>query len=74
MSQIDGALDRLQVDWKVLQSEWAQCRGEWRDAVADQFEQEYWNQWESMMPQMLGFLTELDDLLNRIPQQTSLEE
>ena len=74
MSNIDGALDRLQTDWKVLQSEWAQCRSEWRDAVADQFEQEYWNQWESLMPKMLGFLSELDNLLSRIPQQTSLEE
>ena len=61
MSQLNDLQQDINFLWRNLQDEWEQARGEWRDAVAERFEQDYWNELEGEMPQLLRAMAELDE-------------
>ena len=61
MSQLGDLEQDLGFSWRTLQDEWAEARAEWRDAVAEKFELEYWDELEHEMPQLLGAISEFDE-------------
>ena len=65
MSRISETLDRLRVVWYELAKQWLSTRQDWSDQVGDRFEQEFWSEWDSRMPQLLEVVAELEHALHR---------
>jgi hypothetical protein len=61
---LDGN-ERLRSEWSLLQQQWHDSRRDWRDSVAAGFEREFWFQWESEVPQLIGELADLEENLER---------
>jgi hypothetical protein len=61
MSRLTDIQQDLEFSWRALQDEWATARGEWRDAVAEKFGREYWDELENEMPGFLAALSEFEE-------------
>lgn len=57
--------DRIGGEWSLLQQQWHASRRDWQDAVAVNFEKEYWWEFEAQVPVLLRELVELEDTLDR---------
>lgn len=71
MSRIAEIHENLQTAWNTLNRDWSEVREGWRDALADQFEREFWSDWERCMPQTLDAIECLEQTLSQAMAQTS---
>lgn len=54
--------------WTQLQQQWTETRNEWNDSRQAQFEREFWNEWERIMPAALSAFREFETLLENVEQ------
>jgi len=73
MSMISEMCDNLNTEWKILQNQWNNSRQQWRDAVAERFEREFWQEWEEVVPCTLQSIVDLDDILSQALRNTATE-
>lgn len=69
MSDFNSTSECITERWSSLQAQWAQCRSEWNDGVAERFEREFWSEWEELVPRALPLLRELEDALHSAKRQ-----
>lgn len=65
MSQISDLEQDLSLSWRNLQNEWTEVRSEWRDEVAARFEDEWWSELESEMPQLIESVSQLNQVFRQ---------
>ncbi|MCU1263947.1 MAG: hypothetical protein JWM21_265 [Acidobacteria bacterium] len=65
MGSLSEIHDDLRGEWSALEAQWHSTRSQWRDAVADRFEKEFWQEMEEGIPQFLRELEEVDQTLNQ---------
>lgn len=70
MSRIAEAQETIASEWSSLESLWGETRNDWRDAVAERFEREFWSELESAVPQLLKAMDDLDDTLDQALRNT----
>jgi hypothetical protein len=54
----------LSAEWSLFEHQWHTTRRDWRDAVAERFENEFWKQWEAEFAPLLRELNELEDSMD----------
>ncbi len=65
MSSFNQSSEELSAKWSSLQAQWSQCRGTWNDVVADRFERDFWNDWQSALPEAIRVLQTLEEAVER---------
>jgi len=63
MSNLNTTHDQLAARWKVLQQRWQAVRAQWDDAVARRFQQEFWQEYERVLPATLQELQKLAEVV-----------
>jgi len=66
MSRVAALRQQQAAIWQAAQQRWRGAREEWRDAAAVAFEQQYWNEWEELMPRFLNALSLLEESLGKV--------
>ncbi|MEN3335562.1 MAG: hypothetical protein V7641_4927 [Blastocatellia bacterium] len=71
MNRVAEIQDSVQGEWAGLQTQWETTRQNWRDAVAEQFEREFWGALQEEMAQLIKAMAELDDVLDQALRNTA---
>jgi hypothetical protein len=66
MSPLSGANAQLQADWSILRRQWDEGCANWHDAVRQQFEVDYWQEWQSQVPRFLAALEAMDAAIRQM--------
>ena len=70
MPVLTESSDSLKGAWTVVRSEWAEAKEHWRDATAESFEHNLWQEWEEQVPKLIARLDELDEILQQAIERT----
>jgi uncharacterized protein YukE len=70
VSRIAEAREAIAGEWSSLESLWEETRHDWRDAAAERFEREFWNELEGTVPQLLKAMDDLNDTLDQALRNT----
>lgn len=64
-----GLLDQVEKDsrtrWAVLQGQWHTACAAWNDAVRTQFEKEFWQEFEQVVPATLEEMRRLGEVIDQ---------
>lgn len=69
MSCLAYISEEIKNNWSQLRYDWRTCRDGWNDGVASRFEQQYWQEYERVLPFSVNTLENLDDLIQRALQE-----
>jgi hypothetical protein len=59
------AYEQLLDHWRMLLGQWYIIRDMWKDPVRDEFEKQFWQEYEQVIPGMLHEMQELDHVLEQ---------
>ncbi len=65
MSRVVVCREQQAAVWQATRQHWHGARAAWRDAAAAAFEQQYWNEWDRLMPRFLNALDLLNEAIDR---------
>lgn len=60
------ALDQVQSHWRILQDRWRGTADGWNDRVRHQFEREFWEEYERVVPSTLNSIARLEEALKSV--------
>ncbi len=69
MNRLVFSIENIRNDWSQLRNDWRICRDGWNDGVASRFEQQYWQEYERVLPFSVNTLENLDNLIQRAIQE-----
>lgn len=69
MNNLAYEIENIKNNWSQLRNDWRICRDGWNDGVASRFEQQYWQEYERVLPFSVDTLENLDDLIQRAFQE-----
>lgn len=70
MSFSGSNAEEARARWAGLQNKWHACREEWRDEVAQRFENEHWTPWQASVPALLDRMAELESVIGEVESET----
>ena len=71
MSRFGRPSEEAAAQWASLQRQWSLAREGWNDEVALRFEREFWSEWQSVMPQTVELLRDLEAAMENADRVTS---
>lgn len=69
MSRLNETKESLSSQWKILLDQWSSTCANWNDPVRHRFERDIWNEFDSLLPQFLGELEKLDDIVRQAQRE-----
>lgn len=58
-------LRELSVAWRALVGQWTATRSHWADAIAVEFEEQYWTELQQQTNDLVRAAEQLDEILSR---------
>ena len=65
MGTLDGELERMKNEWRMLKGQWKETSELWNDSMKERFEKEFWQEFER---QIQLFLKEFEKTTESIPK------
>ena len=65
MSTVSDARRRLKDRWAALNVQWSSTCEVWNDPVRQRFEKQFWSDYEQVIPQVLGGMELLSEVLEQ---------
>jgi hypothetical protein len=66
MGDIQSGIQDFRAAWRLLANDWNDVSTTWRDAVAAQFERDFWSNIDREVGQMLKVMEQFSDNVQRI--------
>lgn len=63
MYQLTSELEHIKNECRILQSQWKSTSQVWNDSIKQQFEKEFWNEIEKLIPAYIRKLEETENLI-----------
>ena len=63
------SLDKNRNAWRGIQQAWGTARYLWGDAIRQQFEKEFWQEFEQIVPTTLEAMRRLNDVIARAQRE-----
>jgi hypothetical protein len=70
MSRVSDASQSLKTSWQRVRLNWQDACTAWNDSVRQDFEHQYWHEFETRIPRVIGEMDSLDRVIEQARRST----